>query len=422
MHVTDRFKQTPAGEIPTDWDYKTIGDVTDVFVGRDLREDIYSPSPNSGFDYPVFSNTVSAAGLYGFYSSPEYEGDSVTVVGRGVGLGTAFARTGGFGAIGRLLVLFPKSAVTLDTRYLATFINERVKIFTETGGIPQLTGVQFSKYYVALPPPNEQRAIAEALSDLDALLGVLDRMLTKKRDLKQAAMQQLLTGQTRLPGFKSDNVELLPTECGLMPSDWDVCRSGDLITEISMGPFGSDIKVSNFVSEGVPVLSGANVREEKLHDEFHNFVTSKKARSLKKAVAKRGDIVVTHRGTLGQIAFIPNDSEYTHYVISQSQFRVRFSDETAIPHWVVLYFHSEQGAKALLKKKGHSGVPAIAQATTTFRDIPIPLPSLDEQTAIAEVLSDMDAEIAALERRREKTAQLKQGMMQELLTGKTRLV
>ena len=89
---------------------------------------------------------------------------------------------------------------------------------------------------------------------------------------------------------------------------------------------------------------------------------------------------------------------------------------------VVLYFRSEQGARRLLEGKGHTGVPAIAQPTKTFRKLNIPIPSFAEQTAIVAVLSDMDAELEALERRREKTRALKQAMMQELLTGKTRLV
>ena len=189
-----------------------------------------------------------------------------------------------------------------------------------------------------------------------------------------------------------------------------------------MGPFGSDIAVSNYISEGVPVLSGANVRTEKLVDRFKNFVSHEKAKSLKKAVAQRGDIVVTHRGTLGQIAYIPETSQFEQYVISQSQFRVRLDDRETTASWAVSYFHSHHSSQALLSGKGHSGVPALAQATTAFKKLSLPLPSLGEQHAIAEVLSDMDAEITALEQKRDKTKLIKQGMMQELLTGKTRLI
>jgi type I restriction enzyme S subunit len=211
------------------------------------------------------------------------------------------------------------------------------------------------------------------------------------------------------------------TEVGVIPEDWEVPKLESIISEISMGPFGSDIKVSNFVSDGVPVLNGANVRSERLRDSFANFVSPAKAKSLKKAVAHRGDIVVTHRGTLGQISYIPENSAFDRYVISQSQFRVRFIESLVTPSWVVLYFHSEQGAESLLEGKGHTGVPAIAQPTKTFRHLHIPLPSLSEQRDIAEALSDADAFIELLEQLLAKKRHLKQGAMQELLTGKKRL-
>lgn len=216
------------------------------------------------------------------------------------------------------------------------------------------------------------------------------------------------------PGYKQ-------TEVGVIPEDWAVTRIDSVISEISMGPFGSDIKVSNFVAEGIPVLSGLNVRNERLTDSFANFVTHAKARSLKKAVARRGDIVITHRGTLGQISYIPEDSVFDRYVISQSQFRVRFNENQATPNWIVLFFHSERGARNLLEGKGHTGVPAIAQPTKTFRQLFIPLPSKTEQEAIAEALSDADALIESLEQLIAKKRQIKQGAMQELLTGKKRL-
>ena len=216
------------------------------------------------------------------------------------------------------------------------------------------------------------------------------------------------------PGYKQ-------TEVGVIPEEWEVLKISDITNEISMGPFGSDIKVSNFVKSGVPVLSGKNVQKEKLHDEFHNFVTPEKAKSLKKAVAKRGDIVVTHRGTIGQISHIPYDSQYENYVISQSQFRLRADHRRSLPEWVVLYFHSDHGSRRLLEKKGHTGVPAISQATTTFRTLSLPLPSLPEQRAIAAALSDVDGLLGALDRLIAKKRDLKQAAMQQLLTGQTRL-
>lgn len=211
------------------------------------------------------------------------------------------------------------------------------------------------------------------------------------------------------------------TEIGMIPKDWDCCTIEELIKDISMGPFGSNITVSNFISEGIPVLNGYNVSEKCLKDNFSNYVTPQKAQSLKKAIAKRGDVVVTHRGTIGQISFIPLNSKFDSYVISQSQFRVTFDKLKVLPDFVVLYFHSEKGQSTIHESKGHTGVPAIAQPTTTFRKFVIPLPILSEQTAIATALSDIDALITSLDKKITKKQYIKQGAMQQLLTGKKRL-
>ena len=167
----------------------------------------------------------------------------------------------------------------------------------------------------------------------------------------------------------------------------------DLIELISMGPFGSDITVDNFVNDGVPVLNGSNVSSIKLIETSFKYVTPEKSKALKKANAKRGDIVITHRGTVGQISYIPENSKYDNYVISQSQFRVSLKRDLVDPIYFTYYFHTNEGQKRLLSFKSHVGVPALAQATTNFRLLEFPLISLAEQQKIAKVLSDLDAKI-----------------------------
>lgn len=167
----------------------------------------------------------------------------------------------------------------------------------------------------------------------------------------------------------------------------------ELIELISMGPFGSDIKVDNFINEGVPVLNGSNVSSIKLIETSFKYVSPEKAKALKKANAKRGDIVITHRGTVGQISYIPENSKYDNYVISQSQFRVSLKRDLVDPVYFTYYFHTDEGQKRLLSFKSHVGVPALAQATTNFRLLEFPLISLNEQQKIAKVLSDLDAKI-----------------------------
>ena len=166
-----------------------------------------------------------------------------------------------------------------------------------------------------------------------------------------------------------------------------------LIELISMGPFGSDIKVDNFISKGVPVLNGSNVSSIKLIETSFKYVSPEKAKALKKANAKRGDIVITHRGTVGQISYIPENSKYDNYIISQSQFRVSLKRDLVDPVYFTYYFHTAEGQKRLLSFKSHVGVPALAQATTNFRLLEFPLIPLNEQQKIAKVLSDLDTKI-----------------------------
>ena len=113
----------------------------------------------------------------------------------------------------------------------------------------------------------------------------------------------------------------------------------DLIDEIAMGPFGSNIKVECFVDKGIPVLNGSNLEGLELSEKSFRYVTPEKADSLNKANAHKGDIVITHRGTLGQIVYIPETAKFDRYVISQSQFRVRCNDKV-LPEYLVYYFHT----------------------------------------------------------------------------------
>ncbi len=167
----------------------------------------------------------------------------------------------------------------------------------------------------------------------------------------------------------------------------------DLISEISMGPFGSNIKVECFVDEGIPVLNGKNIDGYALQETSFRYVTEEKADSLGKANAHRGDVVITHRGTLGQIAFIPKDSQHERYVISQSQFRVT-CNEKVMPEYLTYYFHTRVGQHKLLSNASQVGVPALARATSTFKTIEIEVPNIDTQKRIVYLLETIRRKIA----------------------------
>lgn len=181
-------------------------------------------------------------------------------------------------------------------------------------------------------------------------------------------------------------------------TEWKEYKMSDLIDEIAMGPFGSNIKVDCFVGSGIPVLNGSNLVGFRLNEEAFNYVTKEKADSLGHSNAYRGDVVVTHRGTLGQIVYIPEDSKYDRYVISQSQFRFVCKKGLVYVPYLVYYFHSREGQYKLLANASQVGVPALARPTSSFKEVIVSLPSLPTQRRIAAILSSLDDKIDLLHR------------------------
>ncbi|WP_195279237.1 restriction endonuclease subunit S [Clostridium sp. J1101437_171009_A5] len=192
---------------------------------------------------------------------------------------------------------------------------------------------------------------------------------------------------------------------------YETYRIADLIDEIAMGPFGSNIKVSCFVDSGVPVLNGSNLEGFSLSEKTFRYVTREKADSLNKANAHRGDIVITHRGTLGQIVFIPQDSKYDRYVISQSQFRVRCNDKV-LPEYLVYYFHTPIGQHKLLSNASQVGVPALARPSSTFQQIEVVLPELSIQKRVVEIISTIQKKIVNNQEQNDNLADLLQTIYQ----------
>ena len=161
--------------------------------------------------------------------------------------------------------------------------------------------------------------------------------------------------------------------------------AGDLIEEISMGPFGSNIKKECFTTSGVAVLNGSNLVGYALNEDSFGYVTEEKADLLGKANASRGDVVITHRGTLGQAVYIPKDSKYDRYVISQSQFRVRCNNRI-MPEYMVYYLHTPIGQHKLLSNASQVGVPALGRPTSTFKTISFEVPDIKVQEKIVSIL------------------------------------
>src|SRR6266704_6949498 len=296
--------------------------------------------------------------------------------------------------LGQRLMQYRANPKYLDNRYLLYAFQDHVlqaqiKLLGSGATVEHMRVPDAEKLMLWLPPLLEQNAIATALSDVDALIASLDKLIAKKRDIKQATMQQLLTGKTRLPGFNEK---------------WEVKKLGE-ITEVVMGqsPVGTSY---NRDGNGYPLINGPTEFTDRypIKIQWTNEPTK---------FCKKKDILVCVRGSSTGKINIANDD----YCIGRGIAAIRAKAEVNTEY---ITFQVDWAVKNILALTTGSTFPNIDGKS--IRSIECPLPNFSEQQAIANILSDMDAEIAALEQKRDKTRSLKQGMMQELLTGKTRLV
>lgn len=184
-------------------------------------------------------------------------------------------------------------------------------------------------------------------------------------------------------------------------ADRRVVRVDEIADTIAMGPFGSNIKVETFQSAGIPIISGGHLHEVRLTDGDFNFISVEHADRLGRSNVRRGDVVFTHAGNIGQVSYIPQSSKYERYVVSQRQFYLR-CNELACPRYIAYYFRSSKGRHDLLANASQVGVPSIARPASYLRSIKINLPSIGEQRAIADVLTLLDDKIE-LNRRMNET-------------------
>lgn len=178
-----------------------------------------------------------------------------------------------------------------------------------------------------------------------------------------------------------------------MAGKWPYKRVEDIALKVGMGPFGSSIKVETFSDAGIPIISGQHLREAELTDSEFNFITEEHADSLKNANVQRGDVIFTHAGNIGQVAFIPTHSKYQRYIISQRQFYLRCDTSLILPEFIAYYFKSPEGQHKLLANANQVGVPSIARPSSYLRTIEIPVPSIEEQQIIVRNIKALDAKI-----------------------------
>ncbi|BAY68308.1 restriction endonuclease subunit S [Anabaena sp. FACHB-709] len=275
------------------------------------------------------------------------------------------------------------------------------------GAQPFLSLKQIGEISIPIPPTiEEQEAIAQSLSDVDALITECDRIIAKKHNTKQGTMQQLLTGEKRLPGFSGE---------------WEV-EEFEQVLKVVDGDRGDNYPSNDelFDNGYCLFLSAKNVTKGGFKFSDCTFITKEKDNLLGNGKLCKKDVVLTTRGTVGNIAFFDYSVPFENIRINSGMVILRSEDKNLDNSYLYSFLKSH-----LFQTQIDRAVFGSAQPQLTVKGISkfkIPVSSLPEQKAIAQILSDMDTEIAALEQKRDKYKAIKQGMMQELLTGKTRLI
>ena len=385
--VPPGYKRTEVGVIPGDWEILRIKDIAFVATGNtpptsdssNYGDEIAFVSPADIGEPKYIHRSEKQLSKKGAALSRKFPKHSVLFVCIGSTIGKCGIAPFELTSNQQINAIFPSEGSSAEFLYYAICMaSRRIKEWAGEQAVPIVNKTQFSETVIQFPSISEQRAIATALSDADALIESLDRLIAKKRAIKQGAMQQLLTGKTRLPGFTGP---------------WETAPFDKVLT--------------------------------RLNAKAHQIQASDYRRMGRYPVVDQGKERIVGFSDRHDICFECPDSGV-----------IVFGDHTCIVKFIDFNFLvGADGTQVMQAKDGqstrfhayqlqHKGVEPTGynRHFKFLKELDFFAPPSDEQSAIAGVLSDMDAEISALERRRDKGRQIKQGMMQQLLTGRVRLV
>jgi type I restriction enzyme, S subunit len=406
------YKQTELGVIPEDWDLKQLKDIVVKVIDNRGKTPPYSNDPdielietasisfvNQSPDYSKVTKFV-AQEVYDnwFRAHPKARDILISTVGEYSGASAIMEEDRG--TIAQNLIALRITNIDPDFVFYwsrSDLFKKQLRQVMMNQAQPSLRVPWLLKFLIPFPiDKNEQATIAEALSAIDSLIEELDKLIVKKRDLKQAVMQQLLTGKRRLPGFTKN---------------WDDKRLGEIAEIVNGGTPRTG--VAEYWNGGIQWCTPTDITGTagKYLSQTARTISSVGLASCSARLLPPGSLLLCTRATIGEIR------------IAATEICTNQGFKSLICHADVdnefLYYMLLTMKSKIVEKAIGSTFLEISKKDTALLEIRIP--KHDEQIAIAAVLSDMDAEISALEARRDKTRILKQGMMQELLTGKTRL-
>jgi type I restriction enzyme S subunit len=402
MEVKPGYKQTEVGVIPEEWGVLALGDITDCLDSLRVPLNEAQRAKRRG-EIPY----CGANGVLDYIDDSVVDDDIILIAEDGGYFDEYATRPIAYRMTGKCWVNnhahILKAKVGTDQGFIYfSLVHKNILRFLASGTRAKLNRAELDKIEVPLPPTKaEQEAIAEALSDADALVESLEQLLAKKHQLKQGAMQELLTGKKRLPGFSGEWKVRSLRNCLLTDPDYGINAPGVPID----GNLPSYLRITDIDDDGR--LTNEN-RVAVNHPLSGNYLL------------QPNEIVFARTGASVGKSYL-YDTADGEMVFAGFLIRVKIDRSKLCPAFLASYTRTRRYWSWVKMMSMRSGQPGINGKEYASLELHLP-PSIDEQFAIAAILSDMDAEIAALEGKTAKARQLKQGMMQELLTGRIRLV
>lgn len=374
------YKQTAVGVIPLEWSAESISNLASITTGKRNTQDKVE---DGAFPFFVRSQTVERINSYSF------DGEAVLTAGDGVGTGKVFHYIKGKFDFHQRVYKISDFRDDVDGFYFYLYFSshfyDRIMSMTAKSSVDSVRLEMIADMQIPVPPVPEQRAIAAAVADVDVVIASLDELIAKKRDIKTAAMQQLLSGRRRLPGFRGD---------------WVTKLLGD-VAGIVMGQSPRSA-FYNTRGVGLPLIQGnADIADRRTVARIFTTEITKRCSA--------GDLIMSVRAPVGYISKAVFEA-----CLGRGVCAIRYPND-----YLYHYLIGREAGWARLSKG--STFDSVNSADVKALEIYLPSDE-DEQTAIAAVLSDMDNDLASLEARRDKTKALKQGMLQQLLTGHIRLI
>jgi len=424
-----------------------MGDIATFAYGKMPKSNVLTEGA-----YPTYS------GYKYQYKYPEYncEKGDVIVVARGVG-GTGDVKIVKKRCyLTNLSIKITLDATIADNKYFYyNYLNSNLRHLDSGSAQSQITKNDLNRVPISLPSLPEQKAIAQILGSLDDKIELNRRMNATLEGIAQAlfkswfvdfdpVIDNALAAGNPIPEEFAERAQLrsqalakgtanreaaknfpdafqLTEEMGWIPEGWEVDKIEDLAERIAMGPFGSSIKVSTFVKEGVPIISGQHLKNTLLEDSDYNYVTPEHAKKLERSNVFPGDIIFTHAGSIGQVALIPPDAKFRRYVISQRQLYLRCDKKKTSSIYLTYFFRSHYWQHIILANASQVGVPSLARPSSYLKSIEVINPPITIIDHFDEFGRNIIASIGSNNLESKCLTKLRDTLLPKLISGELRV-